>query len=187
MGIIYFLRKLKHLRCLHSSSNVEYITICWRGKPPAKRHSISIPLVTENWPTGSSCRSWPWSLVGALDFGFLHLAFQLQQIQCDLDLIDWLRRMKVPIIFMPRTIWILLLPRRVQLKCIFHREQWAILKDFHAGTQHVSYINHKHQQVEDDDDGGAAAPAPAPASASSSIFRVFHSFLRWKIILKEKK
>lgn len=64
------------------------ITICWRGKPPAKRHSISIPLVTENWPTGSSCRSWPWSLVGALDFGFLHLAFQLQQIQCDLDLID---------------------------------------------------------------------------------------------------
>lgn len=80
-----------------------------------------------------------------------------------------------------------LAPAPSAIKVHFPPRTMSNFKDFHAGTQHVSYINHKHQQVEDDDDGGAAAPAPAPAPASSSIFRVFHSFLRWKIILKEKK
>jgi len=46
LGITSVLLKYEHLRCLHRSSNVEYITIC-EGETPPQRHSISILWIPE--------------------------------------------------------------------------------------------------------------------------------------------
>lgn len=83
----------------------------------------------------------------------------------------------------------------MQLNCIFHREREnneQFFRDFHAGTRHVSYINHKHQQqVDDDDDGdGGVVQLPAPAS-SSLLFPGFSQFSPaeeevGKIILRQR-
>lgn len=126
--------------------------------------------------------------------GIWYLAIPFNRIQCALDLIDWLRTKEVPIKFTPRTIFILLLPHRMQLNCIFRGEQCAISKDFHACThEHVAYINHKHpasMYVGEDDEAGMLELVAQLLQADSSplLFSMsFHSFKSRKNYLEASR